>query len=147
MLNSVILPTGRFAIGDGKNKRKVTINEAQESFTVRIATINDFDHSVAEIRTKQYNKGSTLQPFIIVVGISADQITDYFVYFDKCRQRHASYLSCIETCFKLFHVLCLEYSQASYGPWYFIQKYFFGIETVYDKPLSSVSALIAYLSQ
>lgn len=147
LLNAVILPTGRFAAHEGiSNKRKVTIKDAQDSFTYRIATVNDFDHSVEEIRTKHYNKGLTLQPFILVVGVSADQITDYFVYFDKCRQRHDSYLSCVDTCFKLFHVLCLEYPHASYGPWSFIQKYFFDIVTEFDKPLPSVSSLIAHLS-
>lgn len=146
LLNSVILPTTRFSVGQGHSKRKVTIKDAQESFTLRIPTINDFEHSLADLRAKHYNKGITLQPLIVVVGYSADQLSNYFVYFDKCLQNHDSYLSCLNSCFKIFHVLGLEYPQASYGPWYLIQKYFFEIETEHDKPLPSVSSLVAYLN-
>uniref|UniRef100_A0A6P7H2X1 Uncharacterized protein LOC114346295 n=1 Tax=Diabrotica virgifera virgifera TaxID=50390 RepID=A0A6P7H2X1_DIAVI len=146
LLNSIILPTSRFSVEKGSSKRKVTIQDAQESFTLRIPTINDFENKLTELRAKYYSKGTTLQPLIVVVGYSADQITNYFLYFDKYCQHHDSYLSCLDTCFKLFHVLSLEYPQAAYGPWYFIQKYIYEIETEYDRPLPSVSSLVAYLN-
>lgn len=146
LLNSVILPTSRFSVEKGGSKRKVTIKDAQESFTLRINTITDFEPRLEELRTKHFNKGIKLQPIIVVVGCSADQLTDYYVYFDKFCQKNESYLACLDTCFKIFHVLGLEYPQASYGPWYFLQRYIFEIETKYDKHLPSVSSLMAYLN-
>lgn len=52
----------------GSNKRKVTIKDAQDSFTLRVPTINDFDHCLEELKSKHFNKGLTLQPLIVVVG-------------------------------------------------------------------------------
>lgn len=141
------MPTGRFANEKGNKKRKATIKDAQESFTLRISSINDFDSGVAELKTRYFNQGLTLQPLIIVVGVSPSQITDYFVYFDNCRQRHDSYLSCVDACFKIFHVLNLQYPQASCGPWFFIQKYFFEIVTEFDNPSPNISSLIAFLNR
>lgn len=147
LLNGVILSTSRFSDAESKSsKRKVTIRDAQESNTLRISALNDLERSIADLRSRYYSKGLTVQPFTVVVGQSADQITDYFVYFDNCLQRHTSYLSCVDTCFKVFHVLHLEYPLASYGPWLFIQKYFFYIETEFDKPSPTVSSLVAHLN-
>lgn len=61
------------------NRRKVTIQDAQNSFTLRITTINDFQNAVAELRNKYYNQGLTLQPLIVVVGASANHVTDFYV--------------------------------------------------------------------
>lgn len=82
---------------------------------------------------------------IVTVGKNLSEITEFYLYIDDKKLKFPTFLSCLDTCFKVFHVLNLEYSKYSYGVWLFIQLYFYDIKTKYDKNISNVSGLISYL--
>jgi len=90
---------------------------------------------IERIIYKYYTSGLTLQPFVIVVGVSDDDIEEFFLYFNKNLVKCKSIL------------YALEYPKASYDPWLFIQKYFFEIDTRFDKKSSNITALIDHLNK
>jgi len=96
---------------------------------------------------KCYTSEFTIQPFVIVVGVSEDDIKELFLYFYKNLVKCKSFLYALELCFKSFQILSLEYPKASYDPWFFIQKYFFEKDSSFDKKSSKKTALRDYLSK
>lgn len=140
------MPTCRFKDNSGSNKRKATIKDAQETFVLHLININNYEAKLEEITAKYYNSELTIQPFLICVGHTLNSVTDYYVHFDKILYKFDSFLHALDFCFKLFHVLHLEYPKACQGPWTFIQKYIYEISTDSDSTSSNISSLINFLS-
>ncbi|XP_070073981.1 uncharacterized protein [Drosophila takahashii] len=79
LFNAVLPSSGRFRNEDGKLTRKATILDAQESFVLRLVTINDFEIQLDRVINKYYSSGLKLQPIIIVVGPFDNDIKDFFL--------------------------------------------------------------------
>lgn len=65
-MNSVILPTARFADKSGKKKKKATIKEAQESFILFLRNINDVEIEIGKRIEKLYASQQNLF-FILLI--------------------------------------------------------------------------------
>jgi len=61
---------------------------------------------------KYYNAGQSLQPFIIVEGLSPDEIRGFYISFNKVLLKCGSFIEFLDVCFKIFQVLGLQYPQA-----------------------------------
>lgn len=154
MLTSVLKPTGRYKHSKGKNEdnrenkcsRKYTILDSQESFVLKITTLSDYQRHIDAIIDKYFHDKKTIQPFIVVEGIELNNIKSFAVYFNKILYTANSFLHSIDICFKIFHTLNLQYPAASEFPWLFIQKYFFDIETKYDKKSSNLTEMLNSLN-
>ncbi|XP_070067915.1 uncharacterized protein [Drosophila takahashii] len=83
LLCAVLPSTARFKNETGKLMKRATILDSQESFVLRLTTVNDYMVQIERIICKYYTSGLTLQPFVIVVGVSDDDIEEFFLYFDK----------------------------------------------------------------
>uniref|UniRef100_A0A1I8NIB7 Uncharacterized protein n=1 Tax=Musca domestica TaxID=7370 RepID=A0A1I8NIB7_MUSDO len=68
LLNSVIKPTARFKSQDGNVLKKFTISDAQESLTLHVTNLSDYEVKINGLKEKYYASSNTLQPIIIVVG-------------------------------------------------------------------------------
>ncbi|XP_073842703.1 uncharacterized protein isoform X2 [Musca autumnalis] len=144
LLNSVLPSPARFKCGNGKLRKKVTIADSQESFVLRLPTINDYKRQIDAVTEKYYNAGLTIQPFIIVEGLSDFNIKGFYVFFNHNLLKFQSFLECLDTCFKIFHALSLKYPNACQIPWIFIQKYFYEINTVFDIKSVNLTSLINF---
>ncbi|XP_065720810.1 uncharacterized protein [Drosophila suzukii] len=82
LLNAVLPSSARFKNEDGKFTRKATILDAQESFVLRLVTINDLDIQLDRVINMYYSSGLKLHPIIIVVGPFDCEINELFLYFD-----------------------------------------------------------------
>ncbi|XP_058974399.1 uncharacterized protein LOC101890023 isoform X2 [Musca domestica] len=147
LLNSVIKPTARFKSQDGNVLKKFTISDAQESLTLHVTNLSDYEVKINGLKEKYYASSNTLQPIIIVVGASMLNINQFFIYFDSVLYSLNSYIECVDVTFKIFNVLNLSYPKASEGVWYFIQKFFYNITTPFDKSSPSIISLINYLHE
>ncbi|XP_046804449.1 uncharacterized protein LOC124419370 [Lucilia cuprina] len=145
LLNSVILPNARFSDKRGKNSKKISIPDANESFIVHLTTINDYEKVISELKEKYYNRSLTIQPFIIVVGHSIYNLEKFYVYFDKTLLKCDSFLKSLDICFKIIYTLSLEYPKGCQGPWLFIQEYFYEIKPINDNKLSAIYSLLNFL--
>jgi len=92
--------------------------------------------NVNELKTTQRQKiasalnlGITVQPFVVVVGNinEADSSMQYYTIIDDVHFLLETLLKAIDLCFKLFHVLNLEYSPQAQQVWHFFEHYFFDI--------------------
>lgn len=145
LLNSVILPSGRYANTEGKTSRKYSIADAEESFSLHSICANDISTKVQELRNKCFKSAETLQPNIIAVGVDIFQLTDFYVFFDNVLFKRSTYIGALSTCFQIFHVFNLKYPVASQNVWLFIQKYFYEINTKFDFSSPAVISLMHYL--
>lgn len=73
-------------------------------------------------------------------------ITEQVVYLDGTIYKFSSFLTCLDICFKIFQCLNLIYPDSCYSVWLFVQKYFYGIKTHFDKNIPSVIGLISTLN-
>jgi len=86
-----------------------------------------------------------LQPLIIIVGPSINEISNYFVIVNDTYYVLNSIVVAVDTCFKIFHALNLLYPVESLPVWSFIQKGFYKIKTAYDSEYVSVNSLLSDL--
>lgn len=132
LINAVILPTARFRDNTGNAKRKATIKDAEESFTIYLTSINNYEITLNKLVEKYYAAKLTIQPFIIVVGESKYKVESFYVYFNRTLYKTNSYIEAVDLCFKIFFVFKIEYPEVSKGCWTFIQKYFFELTLPMD---------------
>ncbi|KAL0116442.1 hypothetical protein PUN28_009827 [Cardiocondyla obscurior] len=88
---------------------------------------------------------STGTPCIIVVGPTLLEISSFFVSIDKILYNVVSAFKAIDTCFKVFHVLNIEYPAASDHIWLLIQRELYKFSTEYDKNPSYILEIISAL--
>ncbi|XP_067648302.1 uncharacterized protein [Eurosta solidaginis] len=95
LLTGVLPPSSRFQSSCGKLRKKATIADLQESFVLRLTSVNDYERKINELTI-----GMTIQPFIIVEGIDKD------------------------ICFKMYQTLFLKYPQERENSWVFCNTFF-----------------------
>lgn len=86
----------------------------------------------------------TLQPYMIFVQDSEFEniVRDFYVIINNHFFKLESALKALDVCFKSFFSLNLNYPTESTQVWYFIQKYFFEIETNFDKNYQNINNII-----
>ncbi|XP_036139039.1 uncharacterized protein LOC118644497 isoform X2 [Monomorium pharaonis] len=136
----MIPPKGRIRTKEGHWKPSMI--ECEESLVIHAKTAGD----ITEIREQRidamYQKGLTVQPYIIVVGPTLAEITSFFVSVDKVLYNMTSAFKAIDTCFKIFHVLNIEYPTASNHIWLLIQRELYKFTTKYDRNSSFILEVI-----
>eukprot|EP00102_Acyrthosiphon_pisum_P024178 XP_016661388.1 PREDICTED: uncharacterized protein LOC107884234 isoform X1 [Acyrthosiphon pisum] len=106
--------------------------------TIQVKEVNEEKNKKAQ-RLQQ-----TVQPYMIFVcGTESEhQISEFYVIINNHIFKVESGLKAVDICFKSFFALNLNYTDESKQVWYFIQKYFYKIETKYDKFYQNVNNLI-----
>lgn len=134
LLNAVLKPTSRHnIIVDGKKfMQKTTIREAIHSSFVHINCINDMQMIREERTRKSLERKVTIQPYIIVVGPNLLSLNEILLCADEILYKFNSFVSALDTCFKIFHVFNLNYPTESILIWYFLQKQVYEISTPFD---------------
>lgn len=125
---------------DGRTKR-ITIQESMDAFILNISSEAKIDEAVYNMK----QRFGLIQPIIIVVG---DILTlkSFYIYFDGIKLKFFSFLSAMDTCFKVYQVFIIEYLLQCKGAWLLIQKYFFDINNASDEKIPQVDGMLSYLS-
>lgn len=106
-----------------------------------------FKNSVCEVEeyiTLRRNENNPIQPFILIVGTPMYP-RETVVFFDSIKYKVFSILNAIDVCFKLIHLFNLEYPIESSIVWLFIQKYFYNLNTKFDKPYHTLGQILSDL--
>lgn len=147
LLNSIITPTSKSIIIDEVNKKKIvtkaSIKDAQNTMFLFSHTTNDIKVKIDELQEKYYKSKETIQPIIIGVGPNILQVNEFYVYVYPIIYKFSTFLKSLDCCFKLIHVLNLNYSKQSELAWLFIQKYFFSITTINDFKCAKLATTIS----
>jgi len=128
----------------GKNSSwKPSKIEMKDGFLTHLKSYSELQETVTRRKNKYAQLGCTLQPFIIIVGPSLNEIRQFFVYVDNTYYILNSIVGAVDCCFKVIHALNLKYLLEYLQVWTFIQKLFFKIKTVWDTEFVSVNSLIS----
>lgn len=110
---------------------------------IHVTTINDIGNQLQKRKSNLLERNETLQ-CLVAVGKDIKN-AKYFVYFDENKYEFENFLGAPDTCFKVFHVLNLEYPKDSIEFWTFIEKYFYNIELSSSKISSNILCLLKEL--
>lgn len=76
-----------------------------------------------------YEIGLTVQPYIIGVGNTLEDVRSFYVVVDKLRYRFDSPLKALDICFKIFLTWNLKYPVESQQVWLFLQYSIYALKT------------------
>ncbi|KYN15961.1 hypothetical protein ALC57_11798 [Trachymyrmex cornetzi] len=100
---------------------KASIALSRDSMIKYINTWADITKIRQEARDKTKKMQISVQPYVIVVG-SITNVSDSYVIIDEVLYSTESTLEALDICFKVFHVLKIDYPDASKHLWMLIQK-------------------------
>lgn len=86
------------------------------------------------------NFGQHLQPFIIVVGATWKELTDFYICIDRTTHKRNSVLECFNLLFKCFHVYDVSYPVESEMIWNIISEFLYNKKSTIRN--STVSAVL-----
>ncbi|XP_048513603.1 uncharacterized protein LOC125501492 [Athalia rosae] len=86
--------------------------------------------------------GLPVQPYIIVVGPTLQNIKSFYVSIDKILYQLPSALKAIDICFKAFHTFNALYPPEAEHIWYLIQSGLYKFKTKWDKQVSYVMDIV-----
>lgn len=87
----------------GKNSSwKPSKIEMKDGFITHLKSYNELLETVTRRKNKYAQLGCTLQPFIIIVGPSINEIVHFYVYVDNTYYVLKSIVEAIDCCSKLF---------------------------------------------
>lgn len=134
------------AISRGKKSNtqwKASKLEVRDGFITHVKSNAEVQETITRRREKLIGLGHTLQPFIIIVGPTLNNILNYFVVVDNTFYQLNSIIDSVDCCFKIIITFNAEYPVESEVIWHFIQKGLFKLETPFDKNFTAVNAFIS----
>lgn len=148
LLHHLLPPNTRskFKVAEKSVNWKPSIQDSLNSMFLFVETESSIEEKISDLSKEHKAKSLTLQP-IVVILMSNEVPTKFFVRIDGTTYIQHNILAAIDLCFKSFHVFNLAYPRQSHNAWIFIQKFFYTITTAYDKTISSVSSLITELNK
>lgn len=117
--------------------------EVRDGFITYVKSNAEVQETITRRRDKFIGLGHTLQPFIIIVGPSLNNILNYFVIVDDTFYQLNSITDSVDCCFKIMITFNAEYPVECEAIWHFIQKGLFKLETQFDKNLTAVNAFLS----
>lgn len=145
-LNSVISPTHIIKC-PGKNSWRVSIKDAEDSFILFCTEQNDILRKIEIQKKKSLDYKITYQPSIVAVGENQLNIKDFFIYYDGTILKFNNFISCLDTCFKIFYVFDLEYPKQCQLIWTFVQTFIYKINVNHSEKYSSLMRFINNLKK
>lgn len=106
-------------------KGRRTVTESIDKF---------FKHCATAIVWEEYKKSNMIavQPIIALIGTDILKPSSILVFFDGITYTCSSVPAAIDTCYKIFHVLRIQYPDECMNVWKFIQKYFYSDSKTID---------------
>lgn len=92
-------------------------------------------------RQKYVQYGTTIQPFIVLVGKDIFSIQQCYVRVDDTFWTFDCPLEAIDACFKTYMALHCSYPKECYESWIILQLQLYTINTIYDRQSSVIVSL------
>lgn len=111
-----------------------------------IQNLIELEEDDSRRKSKYYQYGSTIQPFIILVGKDINSIETAYVRVNDKLWAFNCPLNALSACFKAYFTFHCNYPRECYETWLMIQLFVFMISTEYDKQTSITTTLTSKLS-
>ncbi|XP_031358950.1 uncharacterized protein LOC116182558 [Photinus pyralis] len=130
LLPSLVPPRGRIK---AKGKQwKPSITECRDGLFVHVKLPGDIDKAKRDKVDFMYNRGQTVQPYVILVGPSLNNVTGFYVVINDNLYKCISVFDALDFCFKSHHIFDAKYSFESHHIWYLIQWQVYNLKTKSD---------------
>lgn len=124
---------------------KITIAESRNALFFFAPTHLELRSAIKNTIDCIFFKKRTVQPFMCGVGNSLMEIEEYFVYFAWTYYKFDNIIKSLDICFKIYHVLNLEYANDCKLIWLFLQEYFYEMPIASNDTCTSLSAFLGDL--
>lgn len=94
-----------------------------------LQTCGHIEELINRRRTKLAELKVTVQPYIIVVGLSFSSITDSYLIIDNYIYKTHSVLHSLDFAFKVFHALNVDYPKEGEHIWLLIERVIYKINS------------------
>ncbi|KAK4872725.1 hypothetical protein RN001_014754 [Aquatica leii] len=140
LLNYLVPPTGK--VKAGNKLWKFSTLESIEGIIVHVKEPGSIHAAIKNKIDGAYEKGRTIQPYILVVGPSLTDIKTNYIIVDKVKYQFTSSGKAFDTLFKLFHVFNAEYPVQSLHIYTLIQKGVYKLNLKEDKIIPTIMDLL-----
>lgn len=90
-----------------------------------------------------FQKGLTVQPYVITVGPSLSNITSAVVVINDYEYKCSSVLKALDFCFKCYHILDAKYPFQTQHFWYLIQWKVYKLFCKTDQKIPYINDLLS----
>ncbi|XP_071578556.1 uncharacterized protein [Temnothorax nylanderi] len=132
-------------IATRKTYNKASIAMSRDSMIKYVTTSADITKIRQEAIDEAKETQTSVQPYIIVVG-SISNVSNTYVTIDEVLYSTDSMLEALDVCFKAFHVLQINYPDASKHLWMLIQKGLYKLSTKWDISFSNTEHILKKLT-
>lgn len=136
----MVPPKGRTQCG--KTHWKPSIPESRDGLFIHIKSPGDLETEKQKRIDFAYRKGLTIQPYIVLIGPSLNNIISSSIIVNNNIYKVHSVLEALDLCFRIIHVLDADYPFQSQHLWYLIQWHMYKIHTPSDKKITFLSDLV-----
>ncbi|XP_058820032.1 uncharacterized protein LOC131682518 [Topomyia yanbarensis] len=129
-----------------KQNFKPSFQDVEKGFVLLVQSENDVINAINKHREHMAEKGVRLQPR--VVAVCNDAVSHFYTYIDAGNMQKAnSMVHAIDIIFKTCMLIDASYPPEARSVWTFVQTFFYGITTIYDRRFQCVDALCAELTE
>lgn len=140
LLFSLIPVKGRMRFG--QKHWKPSKIESRDGFFLHVKLPGDIERAKQERIDFNYNRRTTVQPYIILVGPTLNNILSSYVVVNDNIYKTISVLDAVDFCFKVIHVLDAHYPFQCQHVWYLIQWLIYKIKTKSDLKIPYIQDLL-----
>lgn len=84
------------------------------------------------MKEKYKSLGLPFQPIMVVIGTDFQNLKDFYVHYNSISYKANSFLKCVDICFKIHHVLNINYAEESTLVWQFLANYIYKLTSKHD---------------
>ncbi|CAH1710448.1 unnamed protein product [Aphis gossypii] len=140
LLIPYLVPT-KTQIKTNKNLWKPSLVESAAAFVVHVTNLTGLEAELEKRRQKYIQYGTTIQPFVVLVGKDIFSIEYCYTRVDDQFWTFNCPLEAVDACFKTYMALHCCYPKECYESWIIIQLQLYSLETIYDRHTSVIVSL------
>lgn len=118
-----------------KKPWKPSVPETRDGIFLHVKTPADIEIVLTAKMDAMFEKGLTVQPYILFIGPSLGNITSSLVIINNIQYKCRSVIEAIEFCFKSYQVLDAKYPYEAQHVWYLIQWVIYNYKPKFDPKL------------
>ncbi|XP_060856877.1 uncharacterized protein LOC132934573 isoform X3 [Metopolophium dirhodum] len=140
LLIPYLVPT-KTQIKNNKKSWKPSLVESAAAFVVHVTNLTGLEAELDKRIQKYIQYGTTIQPFIVLVGKDIFSIKYCYIRVDDQFWTFDCPLEAVDACFKTYMALHCCYPKECYESWIILQLQLYNLETIYDRQSSVIVSL------
>ncbi|XP_050066661.1 uncharacterized protein LOC126555825, partial [Aphis gossypii] len=141
LLIPYLVPTKTQIKKTQKKSWKPSLSESAAAFAVHVTNLTELEAELGRRRLKYIQCGTTIQPFIVLVGQDIFSVESTYVRVDDNCWNFDCSLKALNACFRTYNALHCTYPRECYESWLILQLQLYSFTTIYDHKSSIITSL------